>query len=289
MLSGWEDQKFIPRIHTREWKKLAGVLAYTADIYDSIRESLYSKRPSSLGFPSEVAQSAYYPGELRITQSEVELISGILESEGVYLENMRIEKSSRNGKTLYRVLQASTKIDSGDSHRQINVAGSSKKIIITQGDHAEVLSLVSRCLGRAREHAANSTQEAVVDEYLRSFETGEIEPFKESQRLWVKDIQPAVEIAFGSVEPYRDAHGTRAEFEGIVAFVNTDETKVLTKIVEKSAGYIRKLPWTESTEQNDGKGPFEKELLEPPDFTSLQSMDTPLDLKHPSITILEFY
>ena len=58
----------------------------------------------------------------------------------------------------------------------------------------------------------------------------------------------------------------------MVAIADAEETKNLAKLVEQSAKFIRRLPWaqTDSTE-NDGKGPFEKSLFEPPDFSSIHS------------------
>ena len=85
-----------------------------------------------------------------------------------------------------------------------------------------------------------------------------------------------LENIFGFVEPYRDPYGTRAEFEGLVAISDTEETKALTKLVENSATFIKKLPWAEGTKENDGKGPFEKALFEPPDFASIHSMYDPV-------------
>lgn len=38
----------------------------------------------------------------------------------------------------------------------------------------------------------------------------------------------------GFVEPYRDPHGTRAEFEGLVAISDAEETKALQRLVDNS-------------------------------------------------------
>lgn len=189
----------------------------------------------------------------------------------MYPENTRIQKTFGDRQVVYRVLQASVEVGSLASGRRISIPDSSDEIVVVQQDHANELRPVCRCLETAKKYAANPQQKSVIDKYLETFKTGKIEAFKESQRLWVKDLQPTVESAFGFVEPYRDPHGTRAEFEGIVAFVNAEETKVLTKLVESSAEYICNLPWTEGATENNGKGRFEKELFEPPDFTSLQS------------------
>lgn len=74
------------------------------------------------------------------------------------------------------------------------------------------------------------------------------------------------------MELYRDSYGVRAEFEDLVPNLDTEETKALTTLVEHSAKFIRRLPWVDGTStENDGKGPFEKALFEPPDFTSIHS------------------
>lgn len=246
---------------------------------------MYSRRPSSLGFPSEVAQSAYYSGDERITREEIDRVSKIVESERVYPENTRIHKESQGDRIVYNVLQASIDASASPSGRRITVADSLEEILITQGDHAEALTAVSQSLKNARHYASNAQQMAVIDQYLKSFETGDIEAFKESQRLWVKDLQPTIENAFGFVEPYRDPYGTRAEFEGIVAFVDVEETRVLTKLVNSSAEFICNLPWTKNATENNGKGHFEKELFDPPDFTSLQSMPNALTTRYRHRTI----
>jgi dipeptidyl-peptidase-3 len=87
--------------------------------------------------------------------------------------------------------------------------------------------------------------------------------------MWVRDKAPRVENIFGFVEPYRDPHGIRSEFEGLVAIANDGETKLLARLVENSAKFIRQLPWV--ARENTGNGPFEKNLFEPPDFSSIHS------------------
>ena len=207
-----------------------------------------------------------------MTREEIDSVSKILEKELLFPENTRISKIIENGDVKYHVLQASVDRNDVSTQRQIAFPNNSLTIRIVRGDHSEELEKVCECLKQALPYAANPTQEEVIQKYLESFQTGDLEAYRESQRLWVKDIRPAVENVFGFVEPYRDPYGTRAEFEGLVAIVDVDETKILTKIVESSAKYIRQLPWAENTKENDGKGPFEKELFEPPDFTSLQTL-----------------
>lgn len=142
---------------------------------------------------------------------------------------------------------------------------------MTRGDHTDELNRISLCIDEARKYTANTTQESFLSFCQDSFRTGDIEAYKQSQRLWVKDLQPSIEVILGFVEPYRDPMGVRAEFEGLVAVTDKEETRMLTNLVENSDKFIRTLPWALDSIENGGKGPFEKVLFEKPDFTSLHS------------------
>lgn len=229
--------------------------------------------PFSLGFPSEVAQSMYYPSgdEDKLTRDEIENVSRAMELHGVYPENTRITRS-HNGteKSTFLVLQASSR-NTYQNERTFPLEGDSE-IILKPGDHAAELSRICGELKQAQEFAANDLQRRVIEQYTSSFHSGDIEPYRESQRTWVRDLKPRVENIFGFVEPYRDPFGIRAEFEALVAISDPEETKALTRLVEHSERFIRRLPWATNSEKYGSKGPFEKSLFEPPDFTSIHGM-----------------
>lgn len=224
--------------------------------------------PLALGFPSDVAQSSYYTGELRISREEISAVSNILTKVGIDPENTRLRKSIVGQKSHFDVLQSSIE---EDSHPRVVYEDTNLIIRLVRGGHKAELSLVCRYLEHAKGSAANPLQESFIAKYQRSFTTGDMETYKNSQREWVKDIMPSVEVFFGFIEPYRDPFGIRAEFEGFVGIVNEQETQNLTALVNRSSIFIRRLPWAENYVENDGKGPFEKELFESPDFTSLRS------------------
>jgi dipeptidyl-peptidase III len=228
---------------------------------------MLADRPLGLGFPSDIAQSAYYPSNEWLTQEELATISKIMEDNSIYLENTRVHKHETDGRIVYDILQASTQ-DAEPIELQNSSYG---KFRLVGGDHRKELQMICSHFYEARKYVSNPTQESILSLYQDSFTTGNIENYKESQRLWIKDLQPSVEAIFGFVEPYRDPMGIRAEFEGLVAITDKEETQTLTKLVDNSDKFIRRLPWALDTEENDGKGPFEKELFEKPDFTSLHS------------------
>lgn len=138
---------------------------------------------------------------------------------------------------------------------------------IVQGDYSSDLQSVCQELLEAAKYTANDLQKRFLEKYVESFQTGSLDAYRESLLIWIKDKGPRVENIFGFVEPYRDPHGIRAEFEGLVAIADDEETMLLAKLVENSATFIRRLPW--ATSENNGKGPFEKSLFEPPDLSSI--------------------
>jgi dipeptidyl-peptidase III len=191
----------------------------------------------------------------------------VLEQNSIHPENTRIRKLQAQPQPDFEVLLASTTLgESGQSLRLPNNLGTAK---IIHGDHANELEKICDEFYAASKYAANELQREFIKGYTESFQTGNLEKYRDSQRKWVVDKAPKVENIFGFVEPYRDPHGIRAEFEGLVAISDEAEAKLLESLVENSATFIRRLPW--ATPDNNGKGHFEKTLFEPPDFSSIHS------------------
>ncbi|KAM5379360.1 hypothetical protein ACJZ2D_004058 [Fusarium nematophilum] len=128
----------------------------------------------------------------------------------------------------------------------------SSVVRVMGGDHADEMVKICESLLAAREYAENETQARVIDHYVESFKTGSLEAFRESQKAWVSDKSPIVENILGFVEHTETPMGSE-------------------KFVESSTSFIRLLPWAVPG-VNDGKGPFEKDLFEAPDFTSLHAL-----------------
>ena len=67
--------------------------------------------------------------------------------------------------------------------------------------------------------------------YIKSFTSGSIEDHKMSQRQWIKDMGPKVEMNMGWIEHYTDPTNQRAIWNGWVAIVNDKRTENFTKLV----------------------------------------------------------
>ncbi|KAF2270745.1 peptidase M49, dipeptidyl-peptidase III [Lojkania enalia] len=263
---GSGDQKFVPSVSSTLLEKLSKKSPKLMALYESISDSIATVPPYGLGFPSDTAQSAYYPTDSTITQNEIATISRLLEDRSIFPENTRIRKVSNADVHVFEVLIASVQQDTEPTVLEAPTLGTTIKL--RRGDHSQELARICACLTEAKEYAANNKQVLFLTEYIESFETGNLDVYRKSQRTWITDKSPRVENIFGFVEPYRDPYGIRAEFEGLVAIMDIEETKTLTKLVENSSKFIKRLPWAGGHE-NDGKGLFEKALFEPPDFTSI--------------------
>lgn len=245
-------------------QKLADRSPILAGLYKEISESISARPPFSLGYPSETAQSSYYP-ENNINESDVTVVSKVLEQNSIFPENTRLRK--KDDGSGFEVLVGS--VERRDI-AQFPLPNGKGSVRLIGGDHSSDLRRVCDELTEASKYAANDLQSGLLSAYVESFQSGSLDAYRESQRIWVRDKAPRVENIFGFVEPYRDPHGIRAEFEALVAIADDEETGLLAKLVEKSGTFIRRLPW--ATPENDGKGPFEKNLFEPPDFSSIHTL-----------------
>ncbi|EWC44354.1 hypothetical protein DRE_01180 [Drechslerella stenobrocha 248] len=250
------DQKFVPRIGHETFAKIAGVTAETAKIWEGIKDQVYKVHPEGitlLGYPPE-HMSGYYPDSPAITKADIEACGETFVDNGVLVEHTRLRQLEGGD---FEMLVASEKTGNGATYELKD----GRKIKTVYGDHSQEMKAMAAELEGARKAALNGTQEKMMEEYVKSFRDGSLEAHKESQRHWIKDIGPTIETNIGFIETYRDPAGTKAYFEGWVAVVNKERTKVFGKLVEQAGKYIPRLPWP--TE-------FEKDKFQKPDFTSLE-------------------
>lgn len=195
-------------------------------------------------------------------KDEIKEVSQLLEAHQVGLENTRLKRLQGDERIpLYEVWQA------GISQQSSIVRGLGKEVHIKCGDHHKELTSICIELSKALPYATE-LQKKTLQSYITSFESGDLDHYRNSQKSWVQDQKPRIENVFGFVEPYRDPSGVRAEFEGLVG-INSDD-KVLTTLVENSTSIIKNLPWvSKSTMDSLPLGPFENARFEPPHIASI--------------------
>lgn len=261
------DSKFIPRIKPRQLKALATLTPETLQLWEQIKDGVFADRDIAkmhLGYPDQGHLSTYYPDSPDITKEEITIISDFLESKKLLPENTRVRKTPAG----YEVLIASeytrpseTERDTPETEWKLEGKLKGKMLVLAFGDYSKEMKTIADNLEMAEKFAANETEKSMLKEYVKSFRTGSLEAFKQSQRYWIRDKGPMVESDIGFVETYRDPHGIRGEWEGFVAMVNKERTRAFGKLVEAAPKYIPKLPWSAD---------FEKDKFLSPDFTSLE-------------------
>lgn len=264
------DSKFIPRCSEKSVAALAAVSPEATKFYESTKGAIFSSSNQAkmlLGFTDAGHLTTYYPDSPDITQPEIEAVSTWMESKGLLPENTRLKKL-QDGSFELLIASANTSIpaegsDIGKETSYVFEDGplKGKNIKLTFGDHSAELKKIAAYAKLAAENASNQTQKDMYNAYNKSFETGSLEAYKDSQRFWIKDKGPSVESNLGFVETYRDPAGIRGEWEGFASMVNLERTRAFGKLVEASPKIIPLLPW----------GPeFEKDEFMSPDFTSLE-------------------
>lgn len=261
---GFGDQKFLPKVSREFLMKITENPPKARAALERCIDAMLSPLPASLGFPSETAQSRYYPN----TKAELDKIGDVLRENGIDQENTRVMKVE-SPQTTYFVHLASVERD-----KEPRILSTDPHIELRRGDHRDPLWKVILMLTAAKEYVDSPIRSEFIDAYINHFRTGDLSSHKLSQQLWTKDMKPAVEVNFGFNEPYRDPYGTRAELEGIVAVPDKEETAKLELLVQNSDAIIAALPWVKDSAGDGGKnGPFEKDLPQLPDFLSINGKE----------------
>ena len=251
----------MPNLTPAVLRNIASISSTASTQLKGIINAIFEVPPFSLGFPSNNAESAYYPGAVQISEQETANVSEIMKKFQIEPENTRLQKILVEEKAKYHILQASAEVD--ETPRQLT-----EDVFLVRGDHAKDLSKVILALEAASDYAANTKQSLFLKHYIESFRAGDLNAYEESQKAWVADVGASVEHLIGFIEPYRDPAGIRSEWEAMIGIADADEVAKLKCLVDKSTVFIRQLPWAVEG-VNDGKGPFEKSLFEAPDFTSV--------------------
>jgi dipeptidyl-peptidase-3 len=267
---GFGDAKFVPRCDEKAFTALAATSPKANEHYKATKGAIFSSNDSGimhLGYLDNGHMTTYYPDSTGITKAEISAVSEWMQEKKLLVENTRLRKTSDG---IFELLIASgvTQVpaEGGDIGKEIdftieNGELKGKKLKLVYGDHSKEMAIIAEYHKKAAENSANENQKKMQLAYAKSFETGSLEAFKDSQRFWIRDKGPMVESNIGFVETYRDPHGVRGEWEGFAATVNLERTRAFGALVDSAESMIPKLPW--STE-------FEKEKFLSPDFTSLE-------------------
>ncbi|KAK0497634.1 aflatoxin-detoxifizyme [Armillaria luteobubalina] len=254
--------KIIPRVDTDKFEavvKASSNADQASALFAKLKQHIYALSPEAtlfIGKRKDGHVSNYYLGE-PVGDAEVDAIQSAAEKLGVDILNTRVRK---NGTGDYTLLVASAKTSPPAIH-DFEIDTKPATLTIEYGDYSSSLTKVVAALGEAKQYAANGHQSAMIEGYMKSFNSGSIPEHKAASTEWVKDIGPVVESYIGFVETYVDPYGGRAEWEGFTAIVNKHLSAKYETLVNGAPDLIKSLPWGTD---------FEVDVFKKPDFTALE-------------------
>lgn len=200
------DAKFVPRLAGKRWLALASVSPKTLALYEKVKGAVGPTETLEgmlLGYPDKGHLSTYYPDSPDITREEISAVSDFLEGKGLLPENTRVRKTRDGFDVLIASQETSPSADERDlkeTEWELEGPLKGKRLRLVFGDHSVEMGKIADALEMAKKYAANKTEEDMHREYVKSFRTGSLEAYKESQRCWIKDKGPMVETDIGFVE-----------------------------------------------------------------------------------------
>lgn len=126
---------------------------------------------------------------------------------------------------------------------------------------------VAEAISSAANYCTDNTQREMLKGFGKKFFSGDIETYKGTIKLWMKNTRPNVETIIGFVETHRDPYGVRAEFEGIVAISDPDGSRALDTLVKRSQEFLSRLPWVQNAAGDGKNGPYERNIHVAPGFS----------------------
>lgn len=248
---GFGDTKVIPRVELDDLVRyLSSSLDLTETDLDTVSQLYEMGARSDLGFNPD-CQTTYYPPGM--TKPEVKVVNELMVREHVGFYNTVVRKGADG---TYLIVQASV-----NTHVKGEWNTSIGKVRLVSGGFSNEMKGVVDALTHAKDYVANDHQTRMLDYYIRHFTDGNEADHVESARHWVKDKGPVVETYLGFIENYRDPDCNRGEWEGFVAFVDKEMTKIFTALVDNAEDLLNDLNLPAA---------FEKDVFAKPDFTSLQ-------------------
>lgn len=268
---GFGDTKFVPNVPSEKLTTVAKEV-FGVDFEFFNRHCIlpmidYTDNVRTLGFPPQSITNYW---SANCVEKDSEIVTEFLNYKRVDAYNHRVFKTAANTEgndvDIYEIRFASEQLSSDSDTTDEKLIGheeeyKGRKFRFTRGDYSGIMPSVLDNLKSAAKNALNEDERKMMEEYVKSFETGSLQAHKQGSRHWIKDKGPVVETYIGFIETYRDPAGARAEFEGFVAVVNKEGSEKLGVLVNHAEEIIQQsMPWPKE---------FEKDSYLRPDFTAL--------------------
>lgn len=244
-------KKFIPDLDPDKFEQILQSSSTYDEInytWKCIRDIIYDDSSSinTINLEEKGGINSYYLGGIK--EEQIKSVDTLLVTKGISLLNTRLLMINPN-----KFVCLIGSID----EKKVEL---SENVIAYYGEFKAFLKRVNNYLEEARKVCSNETQKLMLQYYIESFQTGSIEKHKDSQKEWVKDKQPIVDMNIGWIETYIDPFGLRGFYSGWVALTDKEKSKKYNTMVTHAEKIISSSPWSMD---------FEKHAFSLPDFNAL--------------------
>jgi dipeptidyl-peptidase-3 len=179
--------KFVPRVSQEAFEavvKASERADLAVPLWNELKEEIYALEPEaalSIGKPSAGHVSAYYPSSPAPSDEQVDEVQALCDAAGISTLNTRLSRESDSQLVLH-IAAASSLPASWPKSLKSDKLGF--EVRLETGDCADALEKINAALIKAKEFARDENQVKMLDKYVESFETGDIEAHKDASRHW---------------------------------------------------------------------------------------------------------
>lgn len=191
-------------------------------LWPKLKDHIYSLEPAEslqIGKPEQGHPSAYYTWDLSTsppTDAQVKSMQALCDANHVITTNTTLHKFSD---AHFELRIASVQSSGPLSSKTLFTAGDQARLTFKYGQFSAELKRVNAALAEAAKYCESETREKMLQHYINSFDSGDLQEHKTGSKLWVTDAGPVVENYIGFIEAYVDPWCFRAEWEGFCSYV----------------------------------------------------------------------
>ena len=244
-------KKFIPCLKLEDFENILQLSPQIEDIksiWDIIKYIIYddSEKVSYIDLEEKNGKNSYYFGGIK--EEQIKKTDGILKKNNYSLINTRLFmlNTSKIVTLIGSIEEKQTTLDDEN--------------ILLFGEYSSFLKKVNNSLENALKFVTKDTEKDMINDYIKFFNTGNIEMHKESQKKWVKENSSSIDFNIGWNEFVLDPMGVRGLYEGFVGISDNFRSQKYEQLVKLIKELTNELPWDEN---------FEKEI-ETVQFNSLE-------------------
>ncbi len=135
------------------------------------------------------------------------------------------------------------KLSFGLNSKLIKDNGAIKEQVYSEkGLYAKALTAINQHLKQALLYAENSAQKKTIELLIAFYQTGRLDLFDDFCIKWLSNLEGDIDFINGFIETYGDPLGIKATWEGVVQWIDVEETRKATIIANYADWFEQNSP-----------------------------------------------